>query len=510
MFEGNYTGVDANEISMDVGTEIEYNGVMETVPISVSDIKSLPQALAVIERLLSSMAQLQERIEDLEAENKRLRNQLNVDSHNSSLPPSSDKGRKRKLTRSLRQKSGRKPGGQKGHIGSTLKQVDRPDRVIVYSVSVCSDCGQDLSNARSTELHKRQVFDLPPLKLEVIEHQAEVKRCPRCTVVNRGEFPSGVSQPVQYGARVKGLLVYLNQEQLIPYQRTTALFADLFGQPVSQGTLLNANRECFEQLAVCENGIKQEIQQAAVVNFDETGLSENGKGIWLHSASTLTHTHYFAHPKRGKEAMQAGGILPHFQGTAVHDHWESYQSFENCEHAFCNGHHLRELVRAIEQDDAQWAREMKHLLLDIKTTVDTAKDEGELELSVSQIDDFNRQYRDIVNQGLQVYLTQPIANAPPKRGRKKQSKAKNLLDRLDKYQTQTLRFMTDFRVPFDNNQAERDIRMTKVKQKISGTFRSPSGTPYFCRIRGFISTLKKQGINALDALTHTFMPNPPV
>ena len=408
------------------------------------------------------------------------------------------------------QKSSRKPGGQKGHKGATLKQVERPDRVVLHPVSLCCGCGQDLSNTPETDLQKRQVFDLPPLNLEVIEHQAEVKRCPRCAVVNCGEFPSGVSQPVQYGAGVKGLLVYLNQEQLIPYQRTTALFADVFGQPVSQGTLLNANRECFEQLAGCETRIKQEIQQAAVVNFDETGLSENGKGIWLHSASTLTHTHYFAHPKRGKEAMQAAGILPHFQGTAVHDHWESYQSFENCEHAFCNGHHLRELVRAIEQDDAQWAREMKYLLLDIKTTVDTARDEGKLELSASQIDDFNRQYRDIVNQGLQLYLTEPRANAPPKRGRKKQSKAKNLLDRLDKYQTETLRFMTDFRVPFDNNQAERDIRMTKVKQKISGTFRSPSGTPYFCRIRGFISTLKKQGINALDALTHTFIPNPPV
>ena len=351
--------------------------------------------------------------------------------------------------------------------------------MVFHPSSFCCGCGQDLSNAPGTELQKRQVFELPPLKLAVIEHQAEFKPCPRCGQVNRGEFPSGVSQPVQYGARVKGLLVYLNQEQLIPYQRTTSLFADLFGQPMSQGTLLNANQECFEQLAGRETRIKQEIQQAAVVNFDETGLSENGKRIWLHSASTETHTHYFAHPKRGKESIQAAGILPYFQGSAVHDHWESYQSFENCEHSFCNGHHLRELVRAIEQDDAQWAREMKRLLLDVKTTVDTAKDEGKLELSTSQIDDFNHQYRDIIDRGLQPYLTQPMANTPPKRGRKKQSKSKNLLDRLDKYQTETLRFMTDFRVPFDNNQAERDIRLTKVKQKISGSFRSANGTPHF-------------------------------
>ena len=483
---------------------------METRPISLSEIKSLPQALAVIEDLLASMTQLQIRIESLEAENKHLKDQLHLDSHNSSLPPSSDKGRQPKSTTSLRQKSSRKPGGQKGHKGTTLKPVQPPDQVVFHPVEVCCSCGQDLFNIPATELQKRQVFELPPLKLAVIEHQAEVKPCPHCAKVNRGEFPSDVKKPVQYGARVKGLVVYLNQEQLIPYERTTALFADLFGQPISQGTLLNANQECFAKLASCETRIKQEIQQAAVVNFDETGLYENGKRIWLHSASTQTHTHYFAHPKRGKDAMQAAGILPHFRGTAVHDHWKSYQSFENCEHAFCNGHHLRELVRAIEQDDVQWAKAMKHLLLDIKTSVDSAKDEGKLALAASQIDDFNRQYREIVDLGLAPYLTEPRANAPPKRGRKKQSKTKNLLDRFDKYQTETLRFMTDFRVPFDNNQAERDIRMTKVKQKISGTFRSANGTPYFCRIRGFISTLKKQGTNVLDALTHTFILNPPV
>ena len=483
---------------------------METQPISLSDIKSLPQALAVIEDLLASMTQLQERIDALEAENKRLTDQLNLDSHNSSLPPSSDKVRQPKSTRSLRQKSGRKAGGQKGHIGSTLCQVQTPDQVIVHPVLVCCGCGQDLADVPATQRQKRQVFELPPLKLEVIEHQAEVKLCPHCTQVSGAQFPPDVTQPVQYGPRVKGVLVYLNQEQLIPYERTCGLFSDLFGQPVSQGTLLHANQECFEQLAGCETRIKQEIQQSAVVNFDETGLSETGKRIWLHCASTETHTHYFAHPKRGKAAMQAQGILPDFQGTAVHDHWEPYQSFETCEHAFCNAHHLRELVGAIERDDAPWAKAMKRLLVDIKTTVDTAKDEGKLQLPAKTVIDFNRQYRQIVSQGLQPYLIEPKSNAPPKRGRKKQSKTKNLLDRFDKYQTQTLRFMTDFRVPFDNNQAERDIRMTKVKQKISGTFRSPNGTPHFCRIRGFISTLKKQGTNVLDALTHTFMPTPPV
>lgn len=480
---------------------------METISIFPSDIDSLPQALGVIEDLLALIGQLQERIEALEAENKRLRDQLHLDSHNSSFPPSSDKGHDQKSTKSLRRKSSRKPGAQKGHEGSTLKQVETPDKVVFHPVSVCTRCGQDLSDAPVTAVEKRQVFELPPLKLEVTEHQVELKTCPRCAQESKGEFPAEVRQPVQYGPRVKGLLVYLNQEQLIPYERTTLLFEDLLGQPVSQGTLLRANHTCYAHLVSTEAAIKHEIQQSDVANFDETGLYEKGKRIWLHSASTPGLTYYFAHEKRGKDAMQAADVLPHFQGTAVHDHWESYETFTHCGHAFCNAHHVRELNRAIEQDDAQWAQEMKTLLLSIKETVDTAKAEGETELPSEQIKDFNSLYRDIVDRALMPYLNEPSSNTPPKRGRTKQSKTKNLLDRFDKYQPETLRFMRDFRVPFDNNLAERDIRMTKVKQKISGTFRSSNGTQYFCRIRGFISTLKKQRRNILESLTQTFNTN---
>lgn len=487
--------------------EIGYNFIMETFPLIPSNIESLPKALAVIEDLLTLIGQLQERIAVLEAENKRLTDQLHLDSHNSSLPPSTDKGRKRNTLQSLRQKSGRKPGGQKGHRGQTLKPVETPHAIVPHGVSVCTGCGHDLSDVPVTDVQKRQVFELPPLQLEVIEHQVEIKQCPNCARVNRGEFPLGVTQPVQYGPRVKGLLVYLNQEQLIPYDRTTTLFYDLFGQPLSQGTLLRANQDCFSQLAETEAHITQAIQQSDVVHFDETGLYSNGERIWLHSASTATATHYFAHSKRGQPAMQAAQILPNFHGTAVHDHFQAYQGFDTCAHAFCNGHHLRELNRASEQDDAQWANEMKDLLLSIKKTVDAAKAEGHTQLPSKQMDEFNARYRGIVNRALEPYLTQPPSNAPPQRGRKPQSKTKNLLDRLDKYQTETLRFMTDFRVPFDNNQAERDIRMVKVKQKISGTFRSREGTQSFCRIRGFISTLKKQGQNILEALTQTLNPN---
>lgn len=482
---------------------------METPVIVVSTIEDLPQALRMIEDLLGGIEQLQARIEALEAENKRLRDQLHLDSSNSSLPPSSDKGRGGRATRSLRTPSGRKPGGQKGHPGTTLTPVVQPDHIIIHPASRCGGCGADLSATPVTRLEKRQVFELPSLRLEVTEHQTEMKHCPFCAQESQGAFPAEVSQPVQYGARMKGLLVYLNHGQLLPYDRTTALIEDLIGQPVSQGTLLTATQACAAQLVESETVMKQALRQAPVVHVDETGLYENGRRIWLHSASTQDMTFYFPHEKRGHAAMQAAEVLPAFQGIAVHDHWEAYQQFEQCEHAFCNAHHLRELQRAIDQDQAAWAEEMTTLFLDIKEQVDHAKAVGQTALSPDEITHFQTQYRGIVDQALQPSLMTPPATKPPTRGRQKQSKTKNLLDRFDRYQTETLRFMTDFRVPFDNNLAERDLRMIKVKQKISGTFRSPEGTRAFCRIRGFISTIKKQGKNVLEALTNTFkaLPN---
>jgi len=482
---------------------------METRSLVVSDITNLPHALLIIEDLLAMIGQLQDRIVALEAENKRLRDQLHLDSSKSSLPPSSDKGRGARATKSLRQSNGRKPGGQPGHPGTTLSPVDQPDSILRYPVSRCGGCGLAVSAIPVSRLEKRQVFELPPLRLEVIEHQAEVKRCPRCAQETRGEFPPEVSQPVQYGARVKGLLVDLHHGQLLPYDRATALVEDLVGQPVSQGTLLTATRTCSARVFKTEPATKQALQQAEVVHVDETGLYENGRRIWLHSVSTPDLTYYFPHDKRGHVAMQAADVLPHFHGIAVHDHWEAYQQFDQCDHAFCNAHHLRELHRAIEQDHASWAEEMTTLLLQIKTQVDHAKAAGHTALLPDQIAQFHRQYRQIVEQALQAYLTATPDLSPPTRGRRKQSKTKNLLDRFDRYQAETLRFMTDFRVPFDNNLAERDLRMIKVKQKISGTFRSSEGTRAFCRIRGMISTLKKQGKNVLEALTNTFkaLPN---
>jgi transposase len=460
----------------------------------------------VIEEQRQTIEELRVEVKSLRAEVKRLRNQLELDSHNSSKPPSSDKGRiaPKKKTVSLRKKTGRKPGGQKGHPGTTLLAVSEPDNVEKHSVTFCSECGEELSSTPCEKIDKRQVFDIPPLKILVTEHQAEVKRCPACQTINRGVFPKGVNTPVQYGERIKSLMVYMNQYHLIPYQRVTEILEDFFGQRISQGTLLNAIKTFYSNLESTEKCIKDKLLESPVVHFDETGLYRNSKRIWLHNASTEELTYYFAHEKRGKDAMNDAGILPEYKGVAVHDHWGAYNSYETCSHAFCNVHHLRELIRAFEQDDAHWAKKMKKLLLNIKEKVEQTKKLGGKKLKDDQIARYYKRYHDILSEGLKTYRVDEDIGKKSKRGRKKQSKDKNLLDRLMKFETETLRFMEDFRVPFDNNLAERDVRMVKVKQKISGCFRSDNGTSAFCRIRGFISTIKKQGKNVLNSLSKTF------
>jgi transposase len=461
------------------------------------------EVLTFIKELLSIIESQSKEIDNLKAEIKVLQDQLKLDSHNSSNPPSSDKSHNRKVKKRVREKSKKSPGGQKGHLGRTLEKVDTPDHVIIQKLDRCSGCGCDLSENPVDAKDTRQIFDIPPLKLEVTEYQSEIKTCPHCGLTNKASFPDGVEQPTQYGSNVKGFLTYLNAYQLLPYERTCEMFEDLFDHPISQGTLLNTNQVAYENLEAPENFIKEQVIHSKVIHCDETGVYENKKRNWLHVASTSTHTFYFSHPKRGKEAMNAADVLPNFDGVAVHDHWKSYNGYDNCGHAYCNSHHLRELIRAEEQDDATWAKEMKELLLEIKATVDAAKDNGKNPLSPLELTSFHEKYREILAGGFKKYPDNS-GNAPPQKGKKAQSKEKNLLDRLEKYETETLRFMHNFDVPFDNNLAERDLRMMKVKQKISGCFRSNQGTKQFCRIRGFISTIKKQGKPILTALKTVF------
>jgi transposase len=455
--------------------------------------------IALVEGLLQKIVQLEARLEVLE-------NRAKKDSRNSSKPPSSDGLSKR--TRSLRGKSERQSGGQIGHEGNTLEWREEVDRIIVHPVESCEGCGVSLSASEVLSWDLRQVHDLPPLVLEVIEHQAEVKCCDRCGLINRGKFPADVSNVVQYGSGLKGLMVYLMEGQLLPSTRVCEVLSEVFDCELSEGTLYNTRIHCYEQLEPVEQHLKEGMQASEVGHFDETGMRVKGNLMWLHVACTAGLTYYFIHTNRGQVAMDAMDILPNFGGISVHDGLPSYAHYD-CEHALCNAHHLRELLFMVERYEQLWAEQMMALLLEIKDQVEAAKTDSLSALTPELLADFERRYQELIRLGIEANPPPQIdPNIPPKKGRPKQSPAKNLLDRLQTNQLTVLAFMYDFRVPFDNNQADRDLRMMKLKQKISGTFRSLEGAQMFCRIRGYISTLRKQGVNVLEAIRQVFLGNP--
>lgn len=460
---------------------------------------------AVIALVEGIVATFQLQVEELCAQVKELQDRLALNSRNSSKPPSSNTPAQR--TKSSRTRSGKKPGAQQGHPGTTLKACPTPDRILAHGADACQDCGQSLSDVAGQETEdRRQVFDLPPMKLEVTEHRLLDQLCPRCGTLNRGEFPAGIVPGVQYGSNLKSLAIYFVQYHLLPWQRTCEMMGDLFGQSIAEGTIFAALNQCADGLENPTEEIKEAITQAAVANFDETGLYVAGRREWLHVASTPLLTYYDSHAKRGAEATKEIGILPEFTGRAIHDAWSPYFSYA-CEHGLCNAHHLRELTFVEEQMGQAWAKEMKDLLVEIKDAVEQARERGATALPLAQQRRFEQSYERLIAAGLELPENQP---PPPngKRGRNKQSKAKNLLDRLSHRKRETLAFMYDFAVPFDNNQAERDLRMIKVQQKVSGCFRSSGGAKAFCRIRGYISTIKKQGRNVLAALSSVFAGQP--
>jgi transposase len=455
---------------------------------------------AQVEQLASHVQELHEVIQ-------QLRDQVQKNSRNSSKPPSSD-GLKKPRTRSLRKPGQRPNGGQPGHPGQTLRQVENPDQVTVHEVHVCQGCQGSLDDVEEERWEKRQVFDIPAVHIEVTEHQGVVKVCPQCGTVNRGEFPADVSQPTQYGTNVKAHAAYLTNYHHLPLDRTAQLFEDVFGQRLSEGVILGANVEGAEQVTPSNEVVKQHLIEAEVAHFDESGLRVEGKGQWLHVTSTPEVTYYEVHPKRGREAMDAIGILPEFHGTAVHDHWKSYFTYTQCGHGLCNAHHLRELEFVAEQYQQGWAKEMGDLLREINREVNQTRLISD-HLEAQQLAEFECRYDEILEVGFRANPP-PVEDAsqPKKRGKRKQSPPKNLLDRLQEKKPEVLRFMSDFQVPFDNNQGERDIRMMKVKQKVSGTFRAKAGAEHFCRIRGYISTARKQGVNVLEALKGAFQGTP--
>lgn len=461
--------------------------------------------IAIIQALQEKVHTLEQRVAQQADVIQSLQDQLSKNSRNSSKPPSSD-GLKKPRTRSLRQKTGRPSGGQKGHKGHTLQQVDKPDHIEVHPVSQCAHCAADLRDVEACDYEKRQVFDVPPVRIEVTEHRAEIKACPACGQRTKGTFPPEVSQPVQYGPRLKAQAAYLNNYQLLPLARTCELLGDWYGHTPAQALILESNAAVVEKIEPSLAATKQLLINAAVAHFDESGLRVTGALNWLHVTSTELLTYYAVHAKRGQEAMNAIGILSRFSGRAIHDHWAPYFNFNHCPHGLCNAHHLRELQFVVDQYAQEWAREMARLLLDIKAEVEASLPE-QTALPPERIAYFEARYDELVAQGLQA--NPPPADPPPKkRGRKKQSPPKNLLDRLQERKPEVLAFMRDFRVPFDNNLAERDVRMVKIKQKVSGTFRTHSGAETFCAIRSYISTVRKHERNVIDALYDALAGSP--
>ena len=419
-----------------------------------------------------------------------LANRLNLNSTNSSKPPSSDPNRKKEPKR----KTGKKPGGQNGHIGTTLKKIDDPD--IVEEIKI-DRSKLPAGKYQHMGFESRQVFDIDISRL-VTEYRAQILEDDNG---NRfiAPFPEGVTKAVQYGTGLKAHAVYMSQFQLIPYNRVQDHFSDQLHIPVSEGSLFNFNKEAFELLTEFEDRVKEKLTASALAHVDETGINIGGKGHWLHCVSNDNWMLYYPHEKRGTEAMNAMGILPGFKGILCHDHWKPYYKYD-CTHALCNAHHLRELTRAFEQDDQKWAQKLRNLLETINCKVTDAG--GALDAQESQ--KYRLKYRAILKEGESEC---PEPNEPQKkgkRGRIKKSKSRNLLERLRDYEQDTLRFMDNQIVPFTNNPGENDIRMTKVQQKISGCFRSIGGAKIFCRIRSYLSTCRKQGVKASHALDLLF------
>ena len=441
------------------------------------------------------------RLNSLEDEVTRLKAIINKDSHNSSKPPSSDFSRSPK---SLRKKGKRKSGGQPGHKGHTLQRVDNPHHTIVHSLNGRCECGEDLSDGGFIDYERRQCADLPPPpKLEYTEHCAEIRIC-RCGRIHTAQFPVGIEAPIQYGARIRALQIYFSTYQLLPQRRCIEMLNDVFGIKMSEGTLNNTLQLAYRNLGKTETAIKEAIRSSPVMNLDETGMYVNGKRLWEHSSSTDLYTYYFCHQKRGGDAIEAGGMLWEYLGRIVHDGWKSYFDFD-CLHALCNAHHLRELVFIKEQYKQKWAGSMIELLCRIKKTVDKAKEKKRSQLTSGTLQRYRNRYRRLIAAGYRANPAKPPSERQSgQRGKLKQHPARNLLDRLKKYEGEALAFMYDFNVPFDNNLAERDLRMTKVKQKISGCFRSFNGAQTFCRIRGYISTVRKHGHNTLEYLYKCF------
>ncbi len=437
---------------------------------------------------------------ELRAEVAELKRRLAQNSRNSSRPPSSD-GLSKPPPKSLRRPSGRKQGGQPGHRGGNLEKVAMPDEVIDHLPSVCEGCRADLSDREVVGHLARQVFELPEIRLRCSEHRAHTRRC-LCGHQTTAAFPAGVSAPAQYGPRVRALGIYLIARQHLPYQRAAELLYDWFGVRISTATLVAFVAQGAADLGPFLSDIHRQIRESEVVHFDETGARVDGRIRWLHAASTWRLTCFALHDSRGLKGIDHAGVLPNFKGVAIHDGHHPYRHYQDATHALCNVHHLRELLGIIEQDKPgkqTWARQMDGLLRALNITVEHAKAHGHDELTPLELAAYQAAYQQIITLGH--HQNPPPAIRTGKRGPIAKTPAANLHARLDRYRHHVLRFAHDFRVAFDNNLVERDIRMVKLQQKISGCWRTTTGAHQFLAIRAYISTATKHGHHITPILT---------
>jgi transposase len=466
------------------------------------------ELLARLAALEARLAERDERVEALVAENQRLveenadlRRRLGQNPRNSDRPPSSE-GLGKPVPKSLRQRSGRKPGGQPGHRGSTLRQVDEPDVVVRHEPAVCSGCGDNLAGAAEVDVVRRQVFEIPPVKAEVTEHQLVTRLC-ACGVHTSGAGPATADAPVQYGPRLAAIVVYLMVAQFGAQKRVAQAVADLFGVPISQGSVAaltaRAGRRVDGDFLAF---IRQALSVSPRVHFDETGLRVAGKLHWVHSASTDKYSLVYVHPKRGKLGIDAGGVLDRFTGIAVHDAWAPYDCYTDATHNLCCAHLLRELVAAAELDQqaAVWAKQGIDALLALKDAADTVVKTGAAAIDTEMLDEHVNRFRHAALIGIKDHGGQTS-----KVGKKLHALARRMRDRIDDY----LRFAHDpHHAVFDNNPAEREIRMVKLRQKVSGCMRTLAGAQHFCAIRSYLATAAKHGMNLFDALTRLTAGDP--
>ena len=453
---------------------------------------SREELIALIQSLLADNAALKARVAELER-------RLGLNSSNSGKPPSSDGLKKPARVASLRERSAKKPGGQSGHKGETLRQSADPDAIVDHFPTICSGCGGALTPGMALDHAARQVHDLPePRPLVVTEHRAHVCECAGCGARTRGAFPEGVNAPAQYGMRIAAFVVYLTHQQLLPQKRLVALMADLFGVRIAAATLEGMSRACAARLKGFSETVRDLVAGAPVKHMDETGFRIGGKTQWLHVACTILLTFY-------RTCARRGSLLAGVTGIVVHDHWKPYYTMTGALHALCNAHHLRELKALVEIEKEDWARQMQRLLRRACHAANLARERG-VPLKPGLVACVERRYDAIVAAGLAFHEKQPpLARAVARSGGKTRGRAPrrtghNLLLRLLTRRSDTLRFLRDPAVPFSNNEAERDVRMMKLRMKISGGFRSQEGADDFAIIRGFLSTARKQGWNIIEAL----------